>query len=200
MEATPMTDEQFDEDPFPVKHAACIGLAVMSWADLEFEIDFTIWDLMDCPQALSACLTAQLISPIPKLNALQSLVRLYQFGGDLEERLSQFAGNIGGLVEQRNRIIHDKRIYDPATPLSVRRINVTAKTRLKFAEQPESMDDLKEFAKRVVTARSKFIEIRDAIIVARDASRALPAEQKPRLPQIIRRLVAEVPTSDPTEC
>jgi hypothetical protein len=199
MEAIPMADEPFDENAFPIKHSACIGLAVMSWADLEFEIDFTIWDLMDCPQALSACLTAQLISPIPKLNALQSLVRLYQFGGDLEERLSQFAGNIGGLVDQRNRIIHDKRIYDPAT-LSVRRINVTAKTRLKFAEQPESADDLKEFAKRVINARSKFIEIRDAIIAARDASRALPAEQKPQLPRIIRRLVPEVPTSDTTEC
>jgi len=66
-------------DDYTLSHLAYVGLAVNSWADLEFEIDFTIWDLMDCPQALSACLTAQLVSPIPKLKVLLSLVRLYEF-------------------------------------------------------------------------------------------------------------------------
>jgi hypothetical protein len=182
-------------DDYTLSHLAYVGLAVNSWADLEFEIDFTIWDLMDCPQALSACLTAQLVSPIPKLKVLSSLVRLYEFGDDLEERLDKFSGSVGGLNELRNRIVHDKRIIDPKSQ-RVRRINVTAKRQLEFMEQPESVHDLAQFAQRVIDARWKFIEIRDAIIAKRDASRALPVEQRPQLPRMVRHVVPRVPTDD----
>jgi hypothetical protein len=189
-----MPEETVDAEPFSLSHLAYVGLAVSSWADLEFEIDFTIWDLMDCPQALSACLTAQLFSPIPKLNALQSLVQLYKFGEDLERRLSQFAGSVAGLNELRNRIVHDKRIYDPETQ-KVRRINVKAKNKLEFMEQPESVNDLTQFSRRAIEARSSFIEIRDAIIAARDIARSLPVDQRPPLPRLVRRVVPGVPTN-----
>jgi hypothetical protein len=182
-------------DDYTLSHLAYVGLAVNSWADLEFEIDLTIWDLMDCPQALSACLTAQLVSPIPKLKALSSLVRLYEFGDDLEKRLDKFSGSVADLNELRNRIVHDKRIIDPKSQ-RVRRINVTAKSQLKFMEQPESVHDLAQFAQRAIDARGKFIEIRDAIIAKRDASRALPIEQRPQLPRMVRHVVPGVPTDD----
>jgi hypothetical protein len=183
-----------DAESYSLSHLAYVGLAVSSWADLEFEIDFTIWDLMDCPQALSACLTAQLVSPIPKLHALQSLVQLYEFGEELEARLSTFAGSVAGLNELRNRIVHDKRIYDPETQ-KVRRINVKAKAKLEFMEQPETVNDLTQFSQRAIDARWKFIEIRDAIIAARDAARLLPVEQRPQLPRIVRRVVPGVLTN-----
>jgi hypothetical protein len=189
-----MPEETVDAESYPLSHLAYVGLAVSSWADLEFEIDFTIWDLMDCPQALSACLTAQLVSPIPKLNALQSLLQLYKFGEELETRLSQFAGSVAGLNELRNRIVHDKRIYDPETK-QVRRINVKAKAKLEFMEQPEAISDLIQFCRRATEARSKFIEIRDAIIAARDVARSLPVEQRPPLPRIVRGVVPGVPTN-----
>jgi hypothetical protein len=188
-----MSEETVDD--YSLSHLAYVGLAVSSWADLEFEIDFTIWDLMDCPQALSACLTAQLVSPIPKLNALLSLVQLYQFGAELEKQLSQFSGSVAGLNELRNRIVHDKRIIDPKTQ-KVRRINIKAKAKLEFMEQPETVNDLAQFSQRALDARWKFIEIRDAIIAKRDADRALPVEQRPQLPRIIRRVLPGVPTND----
>jgi hypothetical protein len=185
-----MPDDDPDLEAIPEKHAMGIALAIMVWSDLEFEIDYTIWDLMDAPQALSACLTAQLISPIPKLNALLSLLRLYEFGENLEDRLSQFSGNIGGLVERRNRIVHDKRIWDPQTG-DVSRINVTARGRLKFGKQPESLDDLMDFAKSVMAARTKFLKIRDEIIQRRDAFKALPADKKPQLPRLVREVLSD---------
>jgi len=189
-----MPEETVDTESHPLGHMAHVGLAVSSWADLEFEIDFTIWDLMDCPQALSACLTAQLVSPIPKLNALQSLLQLYKFGEELETRLSQFAGRVASLNELRNRIVHDKRIYDPETQ-KVRRINVKAKSKLEFMEQPETVNDLIQFYRRAIDARSTFIEIRDAILAARDIARSLPVEQRPPLPRMVRRVVPGVPTN-----
>src|SRR5258706_3714293 len=189
-----MPEETVDAESYSLSHLAHVGLAVNSWADLEFEIDFTMWDLMDCPQALSACLTAQLVSAIPKLSALRSLVQLYKFGEELEERLSQFAGHVASLNELRNRIVHDKRIYDPETQ-KVRRINVKAKAKLEFMEQPETVNDLKQFSQRAIDARWKFIEIRDVIIAARDAARSLPVEQRPPLPRLIRRVVPGDPTN-----
>jgi hypothetical protein len=189
-----MPEDTVDDNSYLLSHLTYVGHAVSSWADLEFEIDFTIWDLMDCPQALSACLTAQLVSPIPKLNALRSLVQLYQFGEELEVRLSTFAGSVAGLNELRNRIVHDKRIFDPKTQ-DVRRINVKAKAKLEFMEQPETVTELKQFSQRAIDARWKFIEIRDVIIAARDAARLLPVEQRPQLPRIVRRMVPGVPTN-----
>lgn len=179
-----------DLESIPARHGIAIAVAVMAWSDFEFEIDYAIWELMDSPQALSACLTAQLVSPIPKLNALLSLVRLYQFGEELENRLSQFSGSIGGLVERRNRIVHDKRIWDPSTG-KIRRLNVTARGRLKFVEEPETIEDLKDFAQSATEARWKFVEIRDEIIKRRDQTRALPGEQKPQLPRLIRRVIPD---------
>ncbi|MBI4274004.1 MAG: hypothetical protein HY659_04825 [Rhizobiales bacterium] len=179
----------------PAKHAAGIGLATMAWADFEFDIDYTIWELLSTQQALAACVTAQMISPIPKLNALQSLVRLYQFGEELENRISQFSGSIGGLVERRNRIVHDKRIWYPDTG-TVKRIQVTAKSRLTLGAQPESFDDLAVFASDVVGAHNKFNEIMDAIFEALHVFAKLPEAQKPPLPRIIRRQTSATPTNE----
>jgi hypothetical protein len=186
-ETAPKSD---DQNTVPVRHAQALGTAVMAWSDLEFEIDYAIWDLMDSPQALSACLTAQMISPIPKLNALQSLVRLYQFGKKLEDKLATFSGSIGPLIERRNRMIHDKRIWNPENG-HVRRITVTARTRLKFMEETETFDDVMKFIKDAMKARQDFMKIRDAIMERRDATRALPPEQKPQLPRMYRRVVPE---------
>jgi hypothetical protein len=181
-----------DDDPnsIPARHSQALGTVVMAWSDLEFEIEYAIWELMDSPQALSACLTAQMISPIAKLNALQSLVRLYQFGKKLEDRLAKFSGSLAPLIERRNRIIHDKRIWNPANG-HIRRITVTARTRLKFMEETETFDDLKKFIQDAMNARQDFMKIRDAIMERRDATRGLPPEQKPQLPRLNRRAVPE---------
>jgi hypothetical protein len=174
-----------DFENIPAKHAAALGLVVMAWADLEFDIDYTIWEMMDTPQALSACLTAQLISPIPKLNALQALLRLYQFGEKLEKRISQFSGNLGSLIEKRNRTVHDKRIISHDLT-KVSRVQITAKTKLAFGPQDESFESLAGLATEISKATDNFRDIQKAIFKELDASASLPAEQKPQLPRIIR--------------
>ena len=49
-------DEQ--NSPLPEEHHAAVGKVAAAWADLEFEIDCLIWDLLQVSQVVGACVTS----------------------------------------------------------------------------------------------------------------------------------------------
>jgi hypothetical protein len=120
-----------DEIEIPEAHYAAIGRVVDAWAELEFEIDQFIWHLTQTPQALAACVTAQIISIYLRMQALVSLVNLYMRDEELIKELNKFSGDVGQLAEKRNRIIHDRRFVQVETKKVVR-FQITAKTTLDF--------------------------------------------------------------------
>jgi hypothetical protein len=130
--AGPAPDEHI---PIPDEHYAAIGKMADSWADLEFEIDQLIWKLLCTAQALGACVTSQLISVHPKLDALAT---------------------------KRNRLIHDKRMIW-FTSREVVRFEISAKGGLKFEPVPETPEYLINFSREVYDQISKFHSIRDKI-------------------------------------
>ena len=87
----------------PNRHYAAIAKCIHTWAALEFEVDRMIWSLLDVPQPIGACVTAQLVSVIPKLKALTSLTNLYGAAASAAE-LKKFTGEMGGLNDHRNRL------------------------------------------------------------------------------------------------
>jgi hypothetical protein len=75
----------------PGAHYAAIGRVTDAWADLEFEIDRAMWELMGAHQTFGACVTSQIISMQPKLRALRALLHLWS-ADDLATQVGSFAG------------------------------------------------------------------------------------------------------------
>ena len=98
--------------PIPDDHYAALGKVADAWADLEFELDQLIWQLLRTPQALGACVTSQLIGLGPRIRALRSLVHLWEVSDPIANKLARFEGDTAPLVEKRNRAIHDKRLIN----------------------------------------------------------------------------------------
>lgn len=92
--------------PIPEEHYALLGKVADAWARLEHLIDTFCIALVGCDQA-GFCLTAQVIGPGRKLDALLSLLKLRGASSELQQAARSLAGKIQGLGEQRNRMLHD---------------------------------------------------------------------------------------------
>ena len=166
------SDEEVASPPRPRRiprpHLAAIGKVIDAWGDLEFEIDRVIWSLMGVQQAIGACLTSQIASVYPKLNALRALLHLW--GADnLADEIGGFTSGMRELSELRNRIVHDKRfILHPEN--AVVRFEITAPKKLTFISKVETVANLADLANRIDRKRQIFDDIRDRIREMRDAS------------------------------
>jgi hypothetical protein len=148
--------------PIPDEHYAAMGKVADSWADLEFEIDQLIWEFLQTAQALGACVTAQMISVHPRMNALIALAKLWEISAAHLDDLGRFYGKIGPLADKRNRLIHDKRFIE-LTKKQVVRFEVSAKSRLKFEPVPETIGSLTNFAREVTAMQLEFLLIKQSL-------------------------------------
>jgi hypothetical protein len=168
--------------PIPDEHYAAVGRVADTWADLEFEIDTLIWDLLQTPQAFGACVTGQMISVHPRLQALRSLAALWEISKALDDKLAELDGEISALAEKRNRTIHDKRLVRWKTK-DVVRFQISARRKLKFGPEPESIADLDKFRDVIRKLTERFV------LVARDIRTELASsaeKQRSPLPHITR--------------
>jgi hypothetical protein len=166
-DGTPPPDQYI---PIPDAHYAAMGKVADAWADLEFEIDSLIWELLQTPQALGACVTAQMVSVHPRMSALVSLVTLWELNDERTTELKRFHGKLGILADKRNRLIHDKRMIMWKTK-GVVRFEISARNKLKFEPVPEDIDYLTNFAREVSGMQLSFIEIRNSVLTELQASR-----------------------------
>lgn len=141
----------------PKQHYEAIGRAVCTWADLELTVDRAVWKLMNAEQALGACVTGQLNSIFARLDALQALAYLWNITQARRDKIAKFAGGLGDLNRQRNRIVHDARFWTERT--KVARFEITAKKTLQFGLLSESVTDLNGFCKSVDEKRDEFLSI-----------------------------------------
>jgi hypothetical protein len=162
--------------PIPDEHYAAMGKVADSWADLEFEIDQLIWEFLQTAQALGACVTAQMISVHPRMNALIALAKLWEISAAHLDDLGRFYGKIGPLADKRNRLIHDKRFIE-LTKKQVVRFEVSAKSRSKFEPVPETIGSLTNFAREVTAMQLEFLLIKQRVLTELSAS-----QDKPRAP------------------
>ena len=176
----------------PEAHSAAIGRVANAWANLEFEIDLTIWALMGVPQMMSACVTAQLMSIHPRLKALKALIETVTGSAKLAREVGEFAGKISGLVEARNRAVHDPRMVLVADD-TVERLEITAQKGLSFGFQPESREDLEKTEANIKDRIKRFRALKARIL---DLHASLPKERRPKLRKISQvPMDREAPTS-----
>ncbi len=159
----------------PDEHYAAIGKIADVWADLEFSVDRVIWDVLGEEQSLYACVTAQLISILPKLDALIALSEKLGANPKTLKSLKAFQGSIGSLVKQRNRVIHDHRIIWFGKG-EVARFEVSAKGTAVFAPITETIDELSALRIKIDDKISEFRLIWDDL-----SSELGPLQDRPRV-------------------
>jgi hypothetical protein len=121
-----------------------VGEIASLWSQVEFRIDFTVWELLKTEQQYSACVTSQLGFP-QKLRALKALIAVIDRGQlheNLIKTLNKFSADATAKYDLRNRAVHD------AWTLGVRSRRVSQYTatikdnRLRFGPTSTTIKDL----------------------------------------------------------
>jgi hypothetical protein len=136
-----------DDDP----HYAVIGLVASTWALLEALIDGCIATLASCGEQEMACVTAQLIGPAKRMDALLALF-VYRGGSkDLRKKIKNFQGRLQQLGEDRNRIVHDPIFVNDDTGKAHKSLS-TAKGELKYDFAPIDIESMMRTALNIKEA------------------------------------------------
>lgn len=109
-----------------------------------------------------ACVTAQLIGPAKRMDALLALFRYREGSGDLCKSLKSFQGRLQQLGEDRNRVVHDPLCVKIETG-EVHKLLTTAKGELKFSFEPVSKDKMARVSDDIQNAIQEFIAFKKRI-------------------------------------
>jgi hypothetical protein len=153
-----------DDDP----HFAVVGLVACLWGLLETSIDGMIAQLAFTDERSMACVTAQLIGPAKRMDALIALFRHRGGSKELVPELKSFQGSIQQLGEDRNRIIHDPLVRHKATG-AVYKSLITAKGELKYGFLPVPIENMQKTVREIRAAIGRFIDLRTKINAEMDA-------------------------------
>ncbi len=139
-----------------------IGHVAVRWSRLEANIATQLWRLADVDDGPGACLTSQIVGVSRLLDALRSIVIFRGGSTGLVSKLQKFAAKSYGLVEKRNRVIHDDWYFYPTGPS---RHEIKAKGRLVWEIKPESAAAVEAVAIEIAWHTAAFYEIARQIAV-----------------------------------
>ncbi|PIQ43947.1 MAG: hypothetical protein COW05_02015 [Gammaproteobacteria bacterium CG12_big_fil_rev_8_21_14_0_65_46_12] len=180
-------------DIIPDEHYAAIGKVVDTWADLEHEVDMTIWRLIGEDQNLYACITAQLVSILPKLDALTGILDVLKSPKKPLDAVLSFKGKIGDLVLLRNRVVHDPRVVWYGNG-DVARFDVSAKGRRRsFEPKPETVEELLGIRNQIDDKIQEFKTIK--MLIEGEIPSSAERPQSPLLHKDLKKDSPEGPTN-----
>lgn len=149
-----------------------IGRVAAFWSRLEADIATLLWWLADVQFGPGACLTAQIPNVSRLLDALKALLLLRRGSDDLIRKVNKFSERTHGLVEKRNRVVHDVWMFDPDGPS---RHEIRAKGRLVWEYKSEPAATVHAVANEIARHTSEFYEIARQI----DREQLMPSRRKP---------------------
>lgn len=170
-----------DERSLSDEYAAQIGRVSDAWAQLEFRVDLGIWELMQTEHQIAACVTSQFLSIHPRLKAFIALVTVLGGAKATIDKLNSFSGSISGLVEKRNRSVHDPR-YRDANSDQMFRLQITARPKVHFGFVAEQKAELERLVAEISSRIDEFTKLRDEAI---HEIASLPQESRPTLYRIL---------------
>jgi hypothetical protein len=147
-----------DDDP----HYTVIGRVASNWAHLETMIDGCIAKLAMCGEQEMACVTAQLIGPSKRMDALLSLFVHRGGSSTLRKKIKAFQGRVQQLGEDRNRIVHDAMVIRIDTGEAHKAL-ITAKGELKYEFLPLSIESMKKTAAKIREHTQEFLALKGEI-------------------------------------
>jgi hypothetical protein len=151
------------------KHCAALGQVALNWAIFETIIDYWNLKLADISPQFGTCLTAQIAGSGRKLDAFIPIVKLLGIKKPSADTLEKFAKKAGCLAEQRNRAIHDP--WDLSNPNTPKRLELTARKKLRRQLIPVSTDEMSNLAGDIATLKNEFVTIaKEAMNATREPS------------------------------
>jgi hypothetical protein len=143
-------------------HYAALGVVASNWAIFETTIDIWNLKLADIPAQFGTCFTAQIAGSGRKLDAFISIVKLLGIKKPSADTLEKFAKKAGYLAERRNRAIHDP--WDLSDPNNPKRLESTARKKLKLQDVLVSTDEILNLAGDIATLRNEFDAIASEVM------------------------------------
>ena len=146
-------------------HAAKILQAISAYAHLEYEIDEMIWGLAGVEPEIGACLTAQFVAIVPRLDALVSLAHAQHVSDQHIRKLNKLRESIQALSPKRNRLAHDPWFFAHQTK-KLYRLEKTARAKLVHNYTPVTEGELKAYEDEIIDVTSRFRDLRSEILQA----------------------------------
>lgn len=146
-----------------VYHAAAVLRGISAYARLEHQVDELIWKLAEIEPEIGACLTAQIVSIAPRMDALITLAYAQHVSEECLTRLNKFKARIGGLSNERNRLAHDPWFSGFQTD-KLFRLEKTARGKLIHRFQPVTEEELGEYERKVESAHADFSQLSSEIL------------------------------------
>lgn len=147
----------------PESHHAAVGKVAAYWSVLEKLAERAIWRFAKVDDGPGACITSQIYSLEVRLKALIAILKLRDLSGALVGKLNKFAGDMSGLGEQRNRVVHDPWTLDLTSGVP-QRLQITAKRTLVMGYQPVPTEEVTMVVGRIYEAIWRFYELMGAAI------------------------------------
>lgn len=147
--------------PLDNSHFAAIGKIVINWAALELMVDSAIWQIMGIDDDLGASTTSQIGSFDGKMKTLGSILIVRGDLDDVLSKLNKFRNDVQGLLELRNRVVHDGWIGDAKTGVPHRLTLPSGKSKgvPTITYLPYSTEKLNEAVDRIAEHIDRFQEI-----------------------------------------
>jgi hypothetical protein len=153
-----------------------VGRIATEWAILEFHVNECIWLLADVYPALGACITSQIININGRLTALLALMKVRRVDQKLVDKINQFASDVRGPLEKRNRAIHDPMIVEQTEGLAGR-ITVVAPKKLTFTIQEITFEELQSDFDEIMQCSLTFQGYRQQIVDALPSLPGIPLKE-----------------------
>jgi hypothetical protein len=146
-----------DDDPL----YAAVGRVSSAWSIFEHHLDRTIAALSEVPNRRCACITAQMLGAVPRLNAIIALSKSRSASKALLRKIETHLNVTYSLADRRNRIVHDPLLLEIRSK-TARRLTVTARKELKYAYEEadikmfdKTRDDIREHIERFLTIQQQ---------------------------------------------
>jgi hypothetical protein len=165
-------------------HYASVGRVASNWAILESILDGTIANLALCNEEEMTCVTAQLIGPARRMDAMIALFTFRKGSDTSRKELKAFQGRIQQLGEDRNRVVHDPLCIKTETG-EVHKMRATAKGELKYSFEPVSKEKMDKVADDINDAIQDFLVL----------SKKIKTEANQRLHEQLQEQLRHIPST-----
>jgi hypothetical protein len=173
----PRLSDDLPYDPRFDEHVKAIGRVAVIWAQFEFFVNETIWELADLERKIGACITAQMIGPAPRFKAMAALMHQRAVGKDLIDEMNVLSGRAQQQSDKRNRIVHDP--WSISGEGVVQRLLVKADRKLEFEFITDTPDELNKTYVEIIRLIQDFEGFRARMLAALPAFSRKRYEQSP---------------------
>ena len=137
-----------------------IGIIATSWATLELVVDHSVWDFAEVGHSAGACITGNMPSIFPKMDALIALSELREVSKHTIKKLTRIKNEMHAVAEQRNFAVHSAiSSFENEDGEVLETIQTRIKSRggREFGTVPITKDELSKVSHRIHELHLKFI-------------------------------------------